>query len=365
MEREVSEGFDPTAPSVRIEGVLPVLAAANAQRSRQPLAPRLQTVPAVAMRMQLRAASLFFQRLDTEYVPWPVTQRLKMFDVSFALFDFACAVGLDYDILTSPSHPLHSSQREALGATVGILVAAEYACRGTSLSPIPVLHAISVSHEAAEALVERLELASVVSRMLDGRPHAWDSERAFRADANENLKNWETLARTDLDTIAGLAFRYDGLRRHVDLLSLEVCRAVADIRHSATTADAQELAAYAALELDEILEGIARASGGTISESIQRLEELRAAVLELLGSTASAADEIESLVSRRASCLGVLGLTEDADLALVIRTYRKLMKEVHPDRHPDDPNMVEVAARVNAAYTELRKMDWAACARAS
>jgi curved DNA-binding protein CbpA len=50
---------------------------------------------------------------------------------------------------------------------------------------------------------------------------------------------------------------------------------------------------------------------------------------------------------------GALGVHPTADHATIRAAYRRLVREVHPDVRPDDPEADEAARRLNAAWTVL------------
>ena len=49
----------------------------------------------------------------------------------------------------------------------------------------------------------------------------------------------------------------------------------------------------------------------------------------------------------------VLGVSKDADAAAIKKAYRKKAKELHPDRHPDDPTAEDRFKAVGEAYSVL------------
>lgn len=53
----------------------------------------------------------------------------------------------------------------------------------------------------------------------------------------------------------------------------------------------------------------------------------------------------------------VLGVTRDADEAAIKKAYRKLAKELHPDRHPGDRKIVDRFKEATAAYEILRNKE--------
>jgi curved DNA-binding protein CbpA len=65
---------------------------------------------------------------------------------------------------------------------------------------------------------------------------------------------------------------------------------------------------------------------------------------------------VESPNARNESPYAVLGLHPSADSHAIRRTYRRIMRELHPDVS-DDPQASELAARVTAAYEVLGNPD--------
>ncbi len=49
----------------------------------------------------------------------------------------------------------------------------------------------------------------------------------------------------------------------------------------------------------------------------------------------------------------VLGIEVGATLAQIKAAFRKLAKDCHPDRHPDDPKAAEKFCRIAAAYEAI------------
>lgn len=47
----------------------------------------------------------------------------------------------------------------------------------------------------------------------------------------------------------------------------------------------------------------------------------------------------------------ILGVETDATVAQVKKAYRKLSREKHPDKNPDNPNAVEEFISITKAYT--------------
>ena len=47
----------------------------------------------------------------------------------------------------------------------------------------------------------------------------------------------------------------------------------------------------------------------------------------------------------------ILGVDVDAPLSKVKKAYRKLSREKHPDKNPDDPNAVTEFIAITKAYT--------------
>ena len=47
----------------------------------------------------------------------------------------------------------------------------------------------------------------------------------------------------------------------------------------------------------------------------------------------------------------ILGVAADAEVKLVKKAYRKLSREKHPDKNPDDPNAVAEFISITKAYT--------------
>jgi curved DNA-binding protein CbpA len=47
----------------------------------------------------------------------------------------------------------------------------------------------------------------------------------------------------------------------------------------------------------------------------------------------------------------ILGVETDASLKQVKKAYRKLSREKHPDKNPDDPNAVTEFISITKAYT--------------
>jgi len=47
----------------------------------------------------------------------------------------------------------------------------------------------------------------------------------------------------------------------------------------------------------------------------------------------------------------ILGVDMDASLSKVKKAYRKLSREKHPDKNPDDPNAVTEFIAITKAYT--------------
>jgi translocation protein SEC63 len=47
----------------------------------------------------------------------------------------------------------------------------------------------------------------------------------------------------------------------------------------------------------------------------------------------------------------ILGVDMDAPLSKVKKAYRKLSREKHPDKNPDDPNAVQEFIAITKAYT--------------
>ncbi|MGL6044109.1 MAG: DnaJ domain-containing protein, partial [Sandaracinobacteroides sp.] len=54
-----------------------------------------------------------------------------------------------------------------------------------------------------------------------------------------------------------------------------------------------------------------------------------------------------------ADLYSVLGVPRTADAAAIKRAYRKLAKELHPDKHKDDPKLAERFKQVASAYDIL------------
>ena len=65
---------------------------------------------------------------------------------------------------------------------------------------------------------------------------------------------------------------------------------------------------------------------------------------------------MESPNARNESPYAILGLHPSADPRAIRRTYRRIMRELHPDVS-DDPQASELAARVTAAYEVLGNPD--------
>ena len=47
----------------------------------------------------------------------------------------------------------------------------------------------------------------------------------------------------------------------------------------------------------------------------------------------------------------ILGVETDATVAQVKKAYRKLSREKHPDKNPDNPDAVEEFIQITKAYT--------------
>merc|ERR1712166_567566 len=47
----------------------------------------------------------------------------------------------------------------------------------------------------------------------------------------------------------------------------------------------------------------------------------------------------------------ILGVASDAEVKVVKKAYRKLSREKHPDKNPDDPNAVAEFIQITKAYT--------------
>lgn len=47
----------------------------------------------------------------------------------------------------------------------------------------------------------------------------------------------------------------------------------------------------------------------------------------------------------------ILGVSRDAELSLIKKAYRKLSRELHPDKNRDDPEAVNNFIQVTKAYT--------------
>lgn len=58
-----------------------------------------------------------------------------------------------------------------------------------------------------------------------------------------------------------------------------------------------------------------------------------------------------------ADLYSILGVQKNADAASIKSAYRKLAKELHPDRHPDDAKSAERFRQVTAAYDILSDKD--------
>lgn len=50
----------------------------------------------------------------------------------------------------------------------------------------------------------------------------------------------------------------------------------------------------------------------------------------------------------------ILGVGSDDDLATIKKAYRELMKEYHPDIHPDNKLYEEITQKINSAYANLK-----------
>jgi DnaJ-domain-containing protein 1 len=71
-------------------------------------------------------------------------------------------------------------------------------------------------------------------------------------------------------------------------------------------------------------------------------------------------EDDQGVVATRTELLAVLGLPPNADEPEVVRTYRRLAKEHHPDRYPDAEQAirdlhVEKMQRITAAYRALQR----------
>jgi DnaJ-domain-containing protein 1 len=317
--------------------------------------PRVLGVPAVAMRLQKRAAAALFARLEVWYVPAPLVERLLQFDVVYALRDFFRFIGLEYDVLTTPDHIDHESQRRRLDEIAGILFAAEQACVGTPFHSGPVADAVSESIEQSEALLERLEKAGCVWRWIDEAGVRWPVYVEFRTAASEALSSWETVADTDLENIFSIAVEYERLKARSGLAESRIREMTPRFTEASRSESERALA-------DEILsrsqEVVLKMEQGELrpEPGVAVLEELLQDLSDLWASDSEAPYASTTPEETRRRYLEVLGLKEDADEAEIKHAWRTLAKRYHSDRNPNNPEAEARMRAINEAYNGLIRM---------
>jgi hypothetical protein len=315
-------------------------------------------VPAVAWKLQLQAASAFFDRLGVSMVPWPVAELLRQADVDYALWKFASDIGLDYAVLLDRSQAEHDQQRNLLRDAVVALVAADVAVRDTDLSKLPILDAVRHSPQSTAHLLDRLELAGVAWRYLTFRSLHWRSYADFVSSATSRLLDWTTLADDDIRQVISIGHDYEAAARVEADTARELASLIA--RLDARPDNLTWVLLSRQLRSDGLAlhERLRTASFDEIGSLLQDYADLLALGREaaaLTGDDDPWPEETEPpnleqhLAVLELDALGRMPTEEELKSA-----YRKMMLRWHPDRHGGSRQAEERFKDVRTAYDALQ-----------
>lgn len=316
--------------------------------------PRVTGVPAVAKRLQLRAAATVLAHFGVRVIPWPLAERLLEWDAPFALADFCRDFGIDVVALLSPSSKTHEDAADRLRALCELLVAVEQTSVGSGLPLGPFLDVLRTDFERASGTLDSIAMLSQALRMSKDCKLDWQVFLDHRAEVLRRSVAWHQLSIQQIAELCEDCFAYRDIEAHYQSALARLAASLEDLERYDSTRD---VAADFASTRDALQLDLANGIRDDPNEAIHAFEMLAQLAESAVDGEESVADESKE-EDHVAWCLSVLGLSVDAPEDLAARTWRKLISQWHPDRHPPE-GRAEAQQRtmeINEAYTALRRI---------
>lgn len=345
----------PRVPSIPISsGLVAAVAPTPIDPDTRLRHPRVVGVPAVAKRLQIRAAATVLSHYGIRVIPWPLAERLLEWDAPYAFADFCRDFGIDVAALLSPTSQTHEDAADRLREVCELLVAAEQTSIGSGLPLGPFLDALRVDLDAASELLDSIAMLSQALRMTKECRLGWRVFLEHRTDVLQRCVAWHQLDEQEISALCEDCFAYRDIESRYESALARIRIALEELYQTESARDvAEDIAATRnALQLD-----LDRGVRDDPNEAVHAFETLAQLCESAVDGEEPATDEVTD-ENPIASALAVLGLTPESSEALAATTWRKLISQWHPDRHPPEQR-AEAERRtkeINEAYTALRRL---------
>jgi hypothetical protein len=307
------------------------------------------------MPLQRRTALTLFRRVGASHVPWPLVHLLQQFDAPHAVVRFCGLFHIDDSALLDARSRDHAQAKKRLKFVVDILLHAEMVSYGTGLSLEPVIAAFEIDDAKPTEVLYRLERASGLARLLGSLNRVtWISATQFSSAATGLLADWSSADDAELDQIAQSVATYidlfdqstqaaDSIRGLLDPLFLDGYDE--DVQH----------AARRILESSDSILELLLTSDEDPSSYVEELLDLLLDAETLSNAREGTQSGVESEQEILKAKFAVLGLDIGVDEKTAERKYRKLARDYHPDLHPGNPEILQMAQMINEAWDAIKR----------
>lgn len=316
--------------------------------------PVFSPLPPPLLSLNLRIAKHVFARLEIPALPALLERQLKEHDARYALAQFFRTVGIPYREIR-PGAKRRPAYLRQLRTATDLILRTEKIAHSTPLSPEPIFAELAYSMSAAEDLFRQFGKAAEVWRGIEEAVTAFPVHRAFKETVQRQLAEWPHLSTATLAEAVEINQAYLRLQAEFRRLQTDLHTAIERLL-PLVTSDA---------ELHEILHLIAtriEALGAAIRAGTVDPSEGIAGLQDLLNDCEAMADTVADPETpeteeelRERYCL-VLGVSLSAMAAEIRKAYIRLVKKVHPDLNPHDPDAATKFQDIQQAYEALMRM---------
>ncbi len=316
--------------------------------------PVFSPLPPPLLSLNLRIATHLLAWLEIPALPALLERQLKEHDARYALAQFFRVVGIPYREVMSGAKR-RPAPLSRLRTATELLLRTEKIAYSAPLNPEPIFAALAYSLSAAEDLFRRFGKAAAVWQRIEEAVTEFPVHRAFKETVRRQVTDWSRISPATLAEAVDINQAYLRLQAEFRRLQTDLHAAIERLLPLVTSdAELHEILHLIATRI-EALEAAIRAGTVDPSEGIAGLQDLLNDC-EAMADTVADPRAPETEEELREWYCRVLGVSLSAAPAEIRKAYLRLVKKVHPDLNPHDPDAATKFQDIQQAYEALMRM---------